>query len=67
MAGDFPTGACLVFGGSGGIGRGVALEFGRAGSDVAICYRSKQDVAEQTAFRPEPVRSTRSTCATGPL
>lgn len=49
MAGDFPAGACVVIGGSGGIGQGVALEFGRAGSDVAICYRSKQDVAQRTA------------------
>jgi NAD(P)-dependent dehydrogenase (short-subunit alcohol dehydrogenase family) len=33
----------------GGIGQGVAIEFGRAGSDVAICYRTKADVAERTA------------------
>ncbi len=49
MGKDFPDGACMVFGGSGGIGQGVALEFGKAGSDVAVCYRSKQDVAERTA------------------
>lgn len=49
MTTDFPEGAAIVFGGSGGIGRGVALEFGKAGTDVAIVYRSKQDVAEQTA------------------
>lgn len=49
MAGDFPEGATIVFGGSGGIGRGVALEFAKAGSAVAVCYRSKQDVAEATA------------------
>ena len=46
---DFPEGATMVFGGSGGIGQGVALEFAKAGSDVAICYRSKQDVAERAA------------------
>lgn len=46
---DFPEGAVAVFGGSGGIGQGVALEFGKAGSDVAVCYRTKQDVAERTA------------------
>lgn len=46
---DFPAGACVVFGGSGGIGRGVALEFGKAGSDVAVCYRTKREVAERTA------------------
>lgn len=49
MEQDFPTGATIVFGGSGGIGRGVAVEFARAGSDVAIVYRSKQDVAEAAA------------------
>lgn len=46
---DFPQGATLVFGGSGGIGQGVAKSFAAAGSDIAICYRSKQDVAERVA------------------
>lgn len=45
----FPQGAVAVFGGSGGIGKGVALEFAKAGTDVAIFYRSKKDVAEQAA------------------
>ena len=45
----FPEGAALVFGGSGGIGRGVALELAREGSDVAVVYRSKPDVAEAVA------------------
>ncbi|NIJ18049.1 SDR family NAD(P)-dependent oxidoreductase [Sphingobium vermicomposti] len=45
----FPEGAVAVFGGSGGIGKGVALEFARAGTDVAIFYRSKQQVAEAAA------------------
>lgn len=49
MERQFPEGACAVFGGSGGIGQGVALEFGKAGSDVAVCYRTKRDVAERTA------------------
>lgn len=49
MSKQFPVGACAVFGGSGGIGQGVALEFGKAGSDVAVCYRSRRDVAERTA------------------
>lgn len=44
---DFPEGATLVFGGSGGIGQSVAMEFARAGSDVAIAYRSKREVAER--------------------
>jgi 3-oxoacyl-[acyl-carrier protein] reductase len=46
---QFPAGVCAVFGGSGGVGQGVALEFGKAGSDVAVCYRSKRDVAERAA------------------
>ena len=45
MIDEFPDGAVIVFGGSGGIGKGVAIEFARAGTDVAICYRSKRDVA----------------------
>lgn len=45
----FPEGAVAVFGGSGGIGKGVAREFAKAGTDVAIFYRSKQDVAETMA------------------
>ncbi len=47
--GVFPSGAALVFGGSGGIGQHVALAFARAGTDVAIVYRSKKDVAEKVA------------------
>ncbi|ARS27811.1 SDR family NAD(P)-dependent oxidoreductase [Sphingomonas sp. KC8] len=49
MSKDFPEGAVMVFGGSGGIGQGVAIEFAKSGTAVAICYRSKQDVAEKTA------------------
>lgn len=49
MDAEFPNGATMIFGGSGGIGRGVALSFARAGSPVAIGYRSKQAVAEQVA------------------
>ncbi len=45
----FPAGATMVFGGSGGIGSEVAKSFGRAGSDVAVAYRSKQDKAEAVA------------------
>lgn len=45
----FPQGAVLVVGGSGGIGQGVALEFARAGADVALTYYRKKDVAEQVA------------------
>jgi 3-oxoacyl-[acyl-carrier protein] reductase len=45
----FPAGATLVFGGSGGIGQHVAKSFAVAGSDVAIVYRTKKDVAERVA------------------
>jgi NAD(P)-dependent dehydrogenase (short-subunit alcohol dehydrogenase family) len=49
MSRAFPQGAVAVYGGSGGIGKGVAMEFAKAGTDVAIFYRSKQEVAEATA------------------
>ena len=49
MGQDFSEGAAMIFGGSGGIGQGVALAFGKAGSDVVVCYRSKKDKAEQAA------------------
>jgi NAD(P)-dependent dehydrogenase (short-subunit alcohol dehydrogenase family) len=49
MTAKFPAGATLVFGGSGGIGQHVAKAFGGAGSDVAIVYRTKKDVAERVA------------------
>lgn len=46
---DFPQGVALIFGGSGGIGQGISRCFAAAGSDVAIIYRSKADVAETLA------------------
>lgn len=46
MEAIFPQGAAIVFGGSGGVGRGVALELAHEGSDVAVVYRSKRAVAE---------------------
>ena len=49
MGSTFATGAVAVFGGSGGIGKGVAIEFAKAGTDVAIFYRSKREVADATA------------------
>jgi NAD(P)-dependent dehydrogenase (short-subunit alcohol dehydrogenase family) len=45
----FPNGAAIVFGGSGGIGQHVAKGLAAAGSDIAIVYRSKKDVAERVA------------------
>ena len=49
MSGEFPEGAAIIFGGSGGIGQGIAVEFAKAGSDVVICYHSKKEVAEKAA------------------
>ncbi|WP_375739043.1 SDR family NAD(P)-dependent oxidoreductase [Pseudomonas boanensis] len=56
----FPDGATLVFGGSGGIGQGVAVEFARAGVPVAVGYRSKADVAQRVAdqIREEGVNAS---------
>ncbi len=45
----FPEGAVLVIGGSGGIGRSVCAEFAKAGSDVALTYRSRLPAAEESA------------------
>ena len=45
----FPDGAALIIGGSGGVGRAVCMEFARAGTDVAITYRKKKEVAEALA------------------
>jgi len=49
MTEDFPHGAAMIFGGSGGIGGTVAACFAAAGSDIAICYRSNVDRAEAAA------------------
>ena len=46
---EFPNGAVMVFGGSGGIGQHVARAFAAAGTDVALVYRSKKEVAEKVA------------------
>lgn len=45
----FPDGCTLLFGGSGGIGSGVARTFAEAGSDVALVYRSKPGPAMEAA------------------
>ena len=45
----FPDGAAMIFGGTGGIGRAVALEFARAGTDVAVAFRSRPALAEEVA------------------
>ena len=45
----FPAGAALIFGATGGIGAAVAREFAKAGSDVAIMWRSKEAGAKALA------------------
>jgi len=60
----FPAGAALVFGGSGGIGSVVAKCLAEAGSDVAIAYRSKHDVAETVASEIRETGRKASTHAT---
>lgn len=45
----FPAGAALIMGGTGGLGAACARELARAGSDIALCYRSKQAAAEALA------------------
>jgi len=44
---QFPAGVALIFGATGGIGAGVAREFARAGSDVAVVWHSKEDRATE--------------------
>ena len=46
---NFPSGAVLVIGGSGGVGQAVCREFAKAGSDVALTYHSKREAAETLA------------------
>ncbi len=47
---DFPSGGCaVVIGGSGGIGRSVAIHLARHGCDVALNYFSGPARAEETA------------------
>jgi len=45
----FPEGAALIVGGSGGVGQAVCRELARAGTDVAITFQKKRDVAESLA------------------
>lgn len=44
---DFPNGAVLVTGGSGGIGRAICLRLAEAGLNVALTYRKNQSSAEE--------------------
>jgi acetoacetyl-CoA reductase len=46
---DLKGKACLVTGGSRGIGRAIALELGRCGASVAVGFVSNEEAAEQVA------------------
>lgn len=47
---DFPTGGCaVVIGGSGGIGRAIAVQLAERGCDVALSYFKGQARADDTA------------------
>lgn len=46
---DFPRGAAVVIGGSGGIGAAICASLARAGTDVVLSYRDHLEAAEQAA------------------
>jgi len=54
----------MVFGATGGIGKIVAKEFGKAGSHVAVMYRSKEDMSKEVAAEIEAsgAKATRHQC-----
>ncbi len=49
----FSQGAVLIFGATGGIGQHVVMEFAKAGADLALIWRSKEDVAKDIAAQVE--------------
>ena len=51
----FPDGVALVFGGTGGAGRGVVSELVKAGTDVAFTYNSKKNVADELIAELAPL------------
>jgi len=40
MMADFPDGAAIVFGATGGLGGAAVRALAAAGSDIALCYSS---------------------------
>lgn len=46
---DFPEGAAIVVGGSGGVGRAICEALAYAGADVALTYRNNAEAAEGAA------------------
>lgn len=61
---SFPAGATMVFGATGGIGKVVAREFGKAGSDVAVMYRTKEELSKEVAKEIDDAdrKATRHQC-----
>ena len=57
---DFPQGAALVVGGSGGIGTAIARGFAAAGVTLAITYRRNKDAADAVA---KDIRSGGGACS----
>lgn len=57
---DFPRGAGLIIGGSGGIGSAIARGFAAAGVTLAITYRHNEDAANAVA---DEIRSGGGTCS----
>jgi 3-oxoacyl-[acyl-carrier protein] reductase len=45
----FPSGAALMVGGSGGLGRAIVLELARSGSDIALTFLTNAAKADETA------------------
>jgi len=54
----------LVTGASRGIGKGIALVLAKQGADVAVNYRSKEDLAQQVVSEIKSIRK-RLFCRSG--